>query len=104
MHASILEPEMSDLIRIVIPRIKAEWEDVAFALCFKIETVNAIMTKYQGDPKRCCRELLMDWLSTNHGASPKTWSVLLKKLKLVEDLAKVTDEIIKELCESTSYN
>jgi len=95
---STLEPEMSDLIRIVIPRIKAEWEDVAFALRFKIETVKAIMSKHKGDPKKCCRELLMDWLSTHHGVSPKTWSVLLKNLKQVEELVKVTEEIIKELC------
>lgn len=92
-----LEPEMADLSKFVIPRIKAEWEDVAFALRYKIVTVNAIKEKHNEDPKKCCRELFIDWLSTSHGVGPKTWSTLLDKLKEVEDLSAATQEIIKEL-------
>ena len=88
---------MADLNNIVIPRIKAEWKDVAYALRYKIVTVNAIKQKHNENPKKCCQELFEDWLSTNHGVSPKTWSTLLDKLKEVEELSAATQEIISKL-------
>ena len=88
---------MGDINKIVIPKILAEWEYVAYALHYKIPTVKAIKAKCNDNPKKCCKELFEDWLSTNHGASPKTWSTLLDKLKKVEDLAAARDEIMEEL-------
>ena len=88
---------MGSINKIVIPRIKAEWEDVAYALEYDISEVQGIQAKYNSDPKKCCRELFIDWLSTHHGVGPKTWSTLLEKLKEVGDLAAATDEIEKEL-------
>lgn len=104
INNNYLEPEMADVNTIVIPRIKAEWEDVAYALRYKIVQVNAIKAKHNGDPKKCCRELFIDWLSTAHGVSPKTWSTLLDKLKEVEDLAAATHEIINELKKLANYS
>ena len=88
---------MGDINKIVIPQILAEWEDVAYALRCKILTVKAIKAKCNDNPKKCCRELFIHWLSTYQGARPKTWSTLLDKLKEVEDLATATDEIMEEL-------
>ena len=90
---------MADINKIVIPRIKAEWEDVAYALCYDIPTVKAIKGNNQ-DPKKCCKELFVDWLSTDRGAGPKTWSTLIEKLKEVEDLTAATNEIIDVLDKS----
>ena len=56
-----LEPEMKDLNTIVIPKIQAYWEDFAYALRYKIHTVQAIQEKYHEDPKKCCKGLLLDW-------------------------------------------
>ena len=88
---------MGDINKIVVPKIQAEWEDVAYALRYKIPTVKAIKAKYNDDPKKCCKELLTDWLSTDNGVGPKTWSTLLDKLKEVEDLAAVTNEVMDEV-------
>ena len=88
---------MGDINKIVVPKIQAEWEDVAYALRYKISTVKAIKAKCNDNPKKCCKELFTDWLSTDHGAGPKTWSTLLDKLKEVEDLAAARDEIMDEL-------
>jgi len=88
---------MADINTIVIPRIKAEWEDVAYALRYKIAIVNAIKAQHNENPKKYCRQLFIDWLSTDHGVIPKTWSTLLDKLKEVIDLAAATDEIENEL-------
>jgi len=91
------EPEMADINRIIIPRIQAEWEDVAYALRYKIHNVMAIKEKHKEDPRKCCRELFINWLSTDCGVSPKNWSVLLKKLHEVENLARVTNDIVEIL-------
>ena len=40
-------------------------------------TIDSIKALHQKDPKNCCRELLKDWLETNHGVSPKNWFKLL---------------------------
>ena len=92
-----LEPEMADINAIVIPHIQSEWEDVAYALRYKIATVNNIKAKNKDNPKKCCKELFIDWLSTDHGVGPKTWSTLIKELKKIEELAAATSEILNEL-------
>ena len=84
---------MADINRIVIPRIQAEWEDVAYALHYKIAEVNVIKVKCNENPRNYCRELFKDWLSTDHVVKPKTWSTLLTKLKEIDDLATATNEI-----------
>ena len=43
---------MDDIIKTVIPKIKAEWEDIAYALRFKIREVEAIKEKHREDPKK----------------------------------------------------
>lgn len=88
---------MADINKIVIRRIKAEWEDVAYALHYEIHTIKAIKEKHHGDPKKCCRALFEDWLVTDHGDGPKIWQTIFDKLKEVEDLVAVREEIIQEL-------
>ena len=87
---------MGDINKIVIPKIQAEWEDVAYALRYEISTVDAIKAKYNENPKKCCKELFKDWLSTDRGTGPKTWSTLLDKLKEIEDLGAAYNEIRDE--------
>ena len=41
----------------------------------------------------CCRALLEDWLSSDHGVKPKTWKNLLKAIEEVEELQPVLHEI-----------
>lgn len=92
-----LVPQTTDLNQIVLPKIMAEWDDVAFALGYEIDHVKSIERKHNNDPEECCKELLADWLTTDNGASPKVWSTLLEKLKKVIDLAAAREEIIKEV-------
>ena len=87
---------MPDINKIVIPRIQAEWEDVAYALCYKITKVKDIRTKFKNS-KKCCQILFEDWLSTDCGARPKTWSTLVNKLSTVKDLIAARNEIMNEL-------
>ncbi|XP_065915423.1 uncharacterized protein [Dysidea avara] len=91
------EPKMKHLIQFVIPKIKPLWEDVAYVLLYDIEEVESIKTHPQNDVKSCCNRLLIDWLSTSHGAHPKTWSTLIENLKSLEDLRAVVDDVEKKL-------
>ena len=87
---------MGDLNRIVVPKIQADWEEVAYALRYEISTVKSIKEE-NGSPKKCCSGLLTDWLTTDNGNSPKTWGTLIKALKGINELHSVTQEIEKEL-------
>ena len=88
---------MHDLIIIVVPKVLAEWEDVAYALDYDIQIVRQIRNKYNGNVAKCCKELLEDWLVTNNGATPNTWGTLLDALKEIKELSGVTIKIIEEL-------
>ena len=77
---------MDDLNQILVPKICAEWEDVAYALRYEIPIVKFIQSKHNDDPKKCCKELLIDWLRTSNGTGPKIWLTLLDKLKKVDEL------------------
>ena len=79
-----------------MPRVESEWEDIAYSLRYDITTIRAIK-KDGKDCKDCCRKLFEDWLSSGHGATPKTWCTLLKKMKEVNALFAVVDDIKREL-------
>ena len=91
---------MFDLTKIVIPKIKNEWEYVAEALRYDLATIQAIKQTGGNDPKKCCREFFKDWLMTNNGskAGPKVWSTLFNTLKVVDEISDdITEEMIKKV-------
>jgi len=87
---------MRDLNRFVVPRIKAYWREVAYALHYKKYTLDDIENK---DRDRACTVFFENWLSTDNGksAGPKTWSTLLDAIKEIKDLTSVREEILKDL-------
>ena len=93
---------MHDLNKIVVHKVSAEWEDVAFALGYEISVVKQISGKHKEDPKKCCKELFKDWLETNNGVKPKIWQTLLDKLKEIEELHSITEDIIEKLIQMDS--
>ena len=88
---------------IVVPRIRAQWEDVAYALRYQIHMVDSIRSKHNNDPTKCCKELLKDWIITYNGIGPKIWLTLLNKLKNIGDLAAVREVIMEELQNLPQY-
>ena len=81
------------LNKIVIPRIRANWRDVAYSMGYSDE-VDAIQEESHHDLKRCCQKLFTDWLKTSHY---RTWGNLLKCIKDVDDLSAAAEEIEKSL-------
>jgi len=92
------EPDMWNVIKIVIPKVKASWEDVAYSMGYDVYFVKATREGFNSLEKRC-RQVFTDWLMTSHGPAPKTWHTLLSKLKDVDDLTAAVESIEKELTE-----
>ena len=89
---------MTYLNKIVIPKIMNEWEYIAYALHYNIPIVKAMKARYHEYPKKCCRELFDNWLSTSHGAVPKVWSTLIGALKQVDLISSdITEDIIAKI-------
>ena len=72
---------MKQLLASVVPRIAAEWNKVAHYLEFTIYSIKIIRQKCRDDPEECCCTLLEEWISTDHGVTPKNWNTLLSILK-----------------------
>ena len=100
MYPLHLVPEMFDLTKLVIPKIMNEWEYIAEAFHYDIATIKAIKKIGREDPKQCCREFFMDWLTTNHGAKagPKVWLTLLDVLTNIDEIsADITKDIVTKV-------
>ena len=90
------DPKMGDIVTIVIPKISAQWDQVAYALYFEPPDVDAIAVKCLKDPQKCCQEVFIEWLYKGRGTISKTWSVLLETLKKI-GLVKAVEDITEEL-------
>ena len=93
---------MHDLNRIVVPKVSAQWEDIAYALQYDIPAVENINLKCNGNPTKCCKEMFKNWLATDNGAKPKIWQTLMDKLKEIEELCGVTEDIMEVLIQEHS--
>ena len=88
------------LHEIVVPRIAAHWSKVADYLEFELEDKKLIREKCNNIPEECCVEVLEDWLSSDKGVTPKSWSRLIKVLKEIKGLAGTTDKIVQDLAKA----
>ena len=86
------EPQMWELISIIIPKIKPQWESLAYCMRYNLQEVRGFKTN-----KDCCISLFDNWLSTSHGPKPKTYQTLLKHIKKIDELTAASEEIEKEL-------
>ena len=84
---------MKDLHKNVFPKIAAEWRKVADFLYYDIATIKLISETGKEDPMKCCIELFTDWLTTDNGLAPKTWSTLIKTVKEINQLSGVGEQI-----------
>ena len=86
---------MKDLHKTVFPKIAAEWKIVADFLDYDIPTVNLFAETGKEDPIKCSIELFTDWLTTDNGLAPKTWSTLIETVKEIDQLSGVGEHIEK---------
>ena len=91
------KPDMCDLITIVIPKIQAKWEIVAYFLRYDVAAVDAFKKDGHDSSHQCCIKVFEDWLMSSRGVRPKTWSKLLERIKAIASLKAASEEIEKEL-------
>ena len=91
----ILEPTMKHLHQLVIPNVAAEWKTVADYLEFTLPLIKIIEEQHRSDPVKCCTELFRQWLSSDYGVGPKTWSTLIVALKELNSLPQSQKKLNK---------
>ena len=87
---------MWELIEIVIPKIQAQWESLAYCMRYRVEEVKGFKRE---DLKECCKNLFGNWLTTDHGPKPKTYQTLLQHIEKIDELTAVSVVIRKKLIE-----
>ena len=92
----LLEPEMWDLINIVIPKVNAYWKILAYSMGYSIHDVKALENDGDNLDEQCCK-FFENCLTTESGCSPKTWEKLLERIKAVGKLSGAAKEIENEL-------
>ena len=77
----------------VVEKVKADWEELAYALYFEHDTVKAIeKDTHSGDVNKACTSVLSKWLDGEGKRGPRTWATLLEALT---DMGKT--ELAKEI-------
>ena len=84
---------MYHLNKIVVPKVKSEWIELAYAMGYSPGDVDAIQ-KDNSSVKLCCQNLFSNWLKTNPDA---TWRKLLICIEDVFKLSAAAEEIRKSL-------
>ena len=74
----------------------AKWRKVAYSMEFDLDIIDTI-EQDSHNVEECCDKLFRKWLNTKNGAAPKTWNTLLERIKEVDDLARASEEIKKEM-------
>ena len=96
LHYHIAEPQMFELTKIVIPKIKFEWEYLAYSMRYTTQEVKDFKVDSQ-DSSECCKNLFDNWISTGHGPKPKTYQTLLNYIKKIDNLTSASEAVEKEL-------
>ena len=89
--------DMKLLYKLVIPKISAHWDVVLANLGYDLAFKQELDRKYKGNPRECCTNLLEDWISSDRGLSPKTFTKLLEVLCTINDIAPFMRDIIDGL-------
>ena len=84
---------MKKLHQLVVSKVAMEWKTIADYLEFTLPMIKIIEEKCRYDPVKCCTELFRQWLSSDYGVGPKTWSTLITILKQIRQLFLATKEI-----------
>ena len=91
-----IKPEMWAIIKIVFPKIKAKWKYVAYFMKYEPHEIDAFESG-ANDLDGSCLKLFADWLTTDHGITPKTWYTLIEQIKSMDGLQNAAENIEKEV-------
>ena len=84
---------MKLLHKLVIPKISAHWEIILAYLQYDISFKQELDKKHSRDPRSCCTNLLEDWVSSDRGIGPRTYTTLLEVLYSIPEVADFAQDI-----------
>ena len=96
--------EMKTMYKHVVNKLSPHWEILCDYLEYGVAKKKEF--KCEGDSKSCLVAVLEDWISTDNGKRPKTWSTFVEVLHEINqlttntgdlELSKVTNEVINSL-------
>ena len=64
--------------------------------CIPIKYVGHMLTLYCRSPKKCCAEVMEEWVKNNNG-EPKTWNKFIEVLNNIKELQSAVGEIKQDL-------
>ena len=93
------EVHIWELTKIVIPKIKGHWKELAYSMRYSNGKVEAFDKEAKGDLHESCEKLFVNWLTTSHGPEPKTYETLLNHIRKIDTLTAESEAIEKKLTE-----
>ena len=93
---------MWELTKIVIPRVKVYWKDLVYCMRYDSE-VESFDKEGWSDHERC-EGLFRIWLNSSRGPTPKTYQILLKYIKKIDDLTAASEEIESKLIKCRAHD
>ena len=82
--------------KLVVPKISSHWESVAASLQLDGAHIEVVEQRCRGEPRKCCVDMIENWISSDKGLSPKTWPVLLQAISRTSPELVVVASDIKE--------
>ena len=100
MTADVPITNMKLLYKFVIPKVSAHWEVILAYLQYDLSFKQELDKKHKRDPRSCCTNLLEDWISSDAGIGPKTYTTLLEVLYSIPEVANFAQDIKNQLIEN----
>ncbi len=72
--------------------MSVKWEEVGDLLELTPARLQSIDSQRRGEVRRCCRDVLMDWIKNGSPRYPPTWDGLIKLLINLE-LSSIADTL-----------
>ena len=86
--------KFSALLKELLSKVSADWEDIGLALELKEGQLSAIKSDHR-DSNKCFREMLKLWLKQVE--PPPTWSAIIDAIDILE-YESLAEELRKKYC------
>ena len=93
-HAQETPPKFSTLLRELLSKVSADWEDIGITLDLEQGQLNAIKSDHQQSMK-CFKEMLKLWLKQVD--PPPTWSAIIEAMNVL-GYKSLAEELRKKYC------
>ena len=88
-------PKFIVLLKELLSKVSADWEDIGLALDLKQGQLRAIKSDHH-ESNKCFREMLKLWL--NQVEPPPTWSAIIEAIDTLQ-YKSLAEELRKKYCE-----